>query len=82
MLPPGSLPLMNPEELHTGQAHSRALRYDMLYVTEAAARPSRPDRAARLSRGDAADRHEVLGLLIAGPKKSLAKLYGSLRLLR
>jgi len=35
VLPRGSLSLMNPEEAHTGGAHSAVLRYDMLYVTEA-----------------------------------------------
>ncbi|PID62704.1 MAG: AraC family transcriptional regulator [Gammaproteobacteria bacterium] len=38
VLPTGSLSLMNPEEAHTGQAHSPYLRYNMLYVTEDAVR--------------------------------------------
>ncbi|MEJ2022479.1 MAG: AraC family transcriptional regulator [Maritimibacter sp.] len=34
VLPPGSLSLMNPEEMHTGRAHSDKLHYNMLYVSE------------------------------------------------
>ncbi|MEM6421440.1 MAG: AraC family ligand binding domain-containing protein, partial [Pseudomonadota bacterium] len=40
VLPPGTLSLMNPEEAHTGQAHTAALAYTMLYATEDAVRTS------------------------------------------
>jgi AraC-like DNA-binding protein len=36
VLPAGSLSLMNPEEAHTGYADTCSLRYNMLYVSEAA----------------------------------------------
>lgn len=38
VLPPGTLSLMNPGELHDGCAISEALRYKMLYVSEPAMR--------------------------------------------
>ncbi|HHS94369.1 MAG TPA: AraC family transcriptional regulator [Rhodobacterales bacterium] len=34
VLPPGSLSLMNPEEMHTGRAHSEKLAYNMLYISQ------------------------------------------------
>lgn len=36
VLPAGSLSLMNPEEAHTGRAVAERVRYNMLYVSEAA----------------------------------------------
>ncbi|NPD17141.1 AraC family transcriptional regulator [Xinfangfangia sp. D13-10-4-6] len=38
VLPAGSLSLMNPEEPHTGHAAAGRVRYNMLYVSEAAVR--------------------------------------------
>lgn len=38
VLPAGSLSLMNPEEPHTGHAHSARLHYNMLYASEEAVR--------------------------------------------
>ncbi|NPD15205.1 hypothetical protein HOY34_08330 [Xinfangfangia sp. D13-10-4-6] len=38
VLPAGSLSLMNPEEAHTGHAAAGRVRYNMLYVSEAAVR--------------------------------------------
>lgn len=38
VLPAGSLSLMNPEEAHTGRAATGRVRYNMLYVSEAAVR--------------------------------------------
>lgn len=38
VLPPGTLSLMNPDELHDGYAISEELRYKMLYVSESAMR--------------------------------------------
>lgn len=38
ILPRGSLSLMNPEEPHTGHAHSARLHYNMLYASEDAVR--------------------------------------------
>lgn len=38
VLPAGSLSLMNPEEVHTGHAAAERVRYNMLYVSEAAVR--------------------------------------------